>query len=499
MKNNIESISARAGALRRAGRRAEAVIEYRKLLDLDPDQTDAWYNFALALRDEGRPEEALRAFDEALSRGVSGPEEVRVSRAVLLTEGLRRDGEAIDEFRSIIRDYPENASARLNLATLLEEGGDREAAAQCYEQILPPDDGSIASNHEIRCEALARLCQLRRPHPPASGLLKRLEAAANGKALIDPIVRANLNFALGRERDALGDYDRAFAAFSEANRWVRRAGPAYDRGRIVAEIDALVNATPAARGDDRVLTPAPVFICGMFRSGSTLVEQILAAHSQVTAGGELNLLNRITDVDLRPYPQSLRTLSDERTAALADRYVDDLKRLFPPASAAGAIVTDKRPDNFLRIGLIKRLFPNAKIIHTTRHPVDNCLSIFFEHIDQSLVGYSSDLVDCGHYYGQYRRMMARWKALFRQDIFDVDYDCLVREPRDTIGSLLEFLGLPWEEGCLEFHTLKNFVKTASVWQVRQPFHTQSSGRRRHYEKHFGPLAGALKSAGVETD
>ncbi len=255
-------------------------------------------------------------------------------------------------------------------------------------------------------------------------------------------------------------------------------------------------ATSAAKTAREADGPQPVFICGMFRSGSTLVEQALAAHPAVTAGGELNLLNRIAEIDLAPFPQSLRTLSDERASTLADDYRRELIRRFPQSAVEGSIVTDKRPDNYLRIGLIKKLFPDARIVHTVRDPVDTCLSVYFQHIDQRLVGYASDLADAGHYFGQYRRMMAHWKSIYPGDIFDFDYDAFVREPRPALSGLLEFLGLPWNERCLEFHTVKNSVKTASYLQVRRPLYRDSSGRRRHYEAHLAPLLDALRDAGV---
>jgi hypothetical protein len=156
-------------------------------------------------------------------------------------------------------------------------------------------------------------------------------------------------------------------------------------------------------------------------------------------------------------------------------------------------VTDKRPDNFLHIGLIKRLFPNARIVHTTRSPLDNALSIFFLHLDQSM-GYALDLGDIGHYYRQYRRLMAHWKSRYGADILDFDYDGFVREPRPAVERLLDFCGLEWEDGCMAFERVSNSVRTASVWQVRQPLYRHSSGRWQHYAQHLGPLRETLGDA-----
>jgi hypothetical protein len=156
--------------------------------------------------------------------------------------------------------------------------------------------------------------------------------------------------------------------------------------------------------------------------------------------------------------------------------------MFPGASR----VTDKRPDNFLRIGLIKSLFPEARIVHTTRDPLDNCLSIFFLHLDHSM-GYAFDLLDIGHYYRQYRRLMAHWQRCFGNDLFEINYDSFVHQPAVHAARLFEFLGLEWNDGYLSADSRTQAVKTASVWQVREPIYTRSSGRAAHYRAQLSDL------------
>lgn len=496
MKNQTEMMLAAASQLRLAGRLDEAIAAYSRLLAVEPALPDCWYNLGMTLRARGRFQEALDAYGEALARGVAAPEEVRLNRAVLLADHLRRETEAELELRQALKNNPGYAPAWLNLGDLLEGRGDREGAAACYSEILAKVRG--AELDDFAGEALSRLGHLRPPKSLDDPLLGRIAAAASSGA-IGTAVRANLYFALGRALDALGGYDRAFAAFTAANRCVHMEGPPYNRSAIARTVDQLVDACPAPARRTVRPTPAPlpVFVCGMYRSGSTLAEQALAAHPQVTPGGELNLLNRMAEKDLAPYPQSIRTLSDERAAELGDAYRRELIRLFPDSANEGSIVTDKRPDNFLRIGLIKRLFPGAKIVHTVRDPVDTCLSVFFEHLDQGVVGYASDLGDCGRYYGQYRRMMSHWKSLYAGDILDFEYDRFVADPRPELERLLSFLGLDWDERCLSFHELRNPVKTASYWQVRRPLYKNSSGRRQHYLAHLEPLLSALREAGVE--
>jgi hypothetical protein len=225
----------------------------------------------------------------------------------------------------------------------------------------------------------------------------------------------------------------------------------------------------------------------MFRSGSTLAEQLLAGHPRVTAGGELDFLPRIAHEVLAPLSESIAAMPLSRLPALAARYLDTLGTLFPTAE----FVTDKRPDNYLYIGLIKQLFPEAKIVHTVRDPLDTCLSIFFLHLDQRM-SYALDLMDIGHHYREYQRLMAHWKALYGADILDVSYDTLVREPKPVTEKLLAFLGLDWDEGCLTVPPAGRAIKTASVWQVREPLYQRSSGRARHYARELDELRDYLK-------
>jgi hypothetical protein len=225
---------------------------------------------------------------------------------------------------------------------------------------------------------------------------------------------------------------------------------------------------------------------------------VLGAHSRVVAGGELDLLPRMVAGPLAPFPAALAQADAARLQSLAREYRERLGSLFPEARHA-AYVTDKRPDNFLLVGLIKRLFPRARIVHTVRDPLDNGFSVFMQHIDGRVAAYANDLGDIGHYYGQYRRLMAHWKALYADDILDFDYDAFVRAPEPALARLLQFLGLEDEPACLEFHRQESTVKTASYWQVRRPLYGEAAGRWRNYARHLGPLRAALRGPGVPMD
>jgi len=190
----------------------------------------------------------------------------------------------------------------------------------------------------------------------------------------------------------------------------------------------------------------------------------------------------------------MHVATGQRLKGLADQYLDTMARLFPGA----ALVTDKRPDNFLYIGLIKQLFPAAKIVHTTRQPLDNCLSVFFLHLDHSM-SYALDLMDTAHYYAQQRRLMAHWRTLYGEDILEFDYDAFVNDPDTARGNLFSFCGLRAEEATVPFERVGNPVKTASVWQVRQPVYRSSSGRWRHYAAQLREVAVYLRELGIAVD
>jgi tetratricopeptide (TPR) repeat protein len=497
MTDEVERLQAEAAQFHRQGRRAEAIDCLHKLLAIDPALTDRWYDLGYLLKAEGNYEAALAAYGEALARGVREPQEVHLNRAVIFSDHLRQDAAAERELRAALIIDPDYVPALLNLGNLQEERGQRAAALATYDQITSGrDDGRDRRRATLRGEALARVAQLRPPANADDPLLEQLQRAAADTGL-DPQGRANLLFALGRTLDSLGLHDAAFSAFADANRQARLSGPAYSRRKARRYTDALISAFPRPLPVEHGRSgKAPVFICGLFRSGSTLIEQVLAAHPGITAGGEIDFLPRLVRGPLAPFPDTMSTLDEPRLAALADDYLAHLERLFPGAVSEGRLITDKRPDNFLLIGLIKRLFPGARIIHTLRHPLDNCFSIFMQHLNQHVASYSTDLGDLGHYYGQYRRLMAHWRECHQDSILDFDYDAFVLEPRPMLERLLAFLGLPWDERCLAFHELDNTVKTASYWQVRRPLYGEASGRWRHYAAHLRPLAAALREAGL---
>lgn len=487
MSNPIAQLRKQAALLLQQGQIKEAIDAHQRLLLQQPRHADTAYNLGYLLKADGQYVKALDAYGEALLHGIAQPEEVHLNRAVIYSDHLRRDSEAEHELKRALILAPQYAPALLNLGNLYEEQGKREAAIQCYQHILQAEKND-ANSQPIYHTALARMAHLCPPSTISDPLLSQIQTAANTANSDED--RANLFFALGRVLDNLGDYSSAFEAFNQANRSVNRSGPQYDRRKTEHYFDALIAAFPNNESIQATQSIeacySPLFICGMFRSGSTLVEQVLATHPQIIAGGELNLLPALISKTLNPFPQSVSNLTDANYQSMASDYLKQLNATFPTANAA-QYITDKRPDNFLLIGLIKRMFPNAKIIHTTRHPLDNGLSLFMQYLHPRIAGYASNLSDIGHYYTQYRRLMAHWNSLYSDCLFDFDYDAFVSEPEATLSKLLGFLDLEMDASYLNFHSLGNTVKTASYWQVRQPLYNQASGRWQHYRQHLHAL------------
>jgi len=469
MDRETAALLERAAAFRRAGRVDEAIGAYRAVLDREPDLPDSWYNLGWLQRRARQYEAALDSYGEALRRGVRDPQEVHLNRSVILSDQLARHDEAEAELQAALKFRPDYLPALLNLGNLHEDRGDRAAAEAAYRRALDSAPGDPL--------ALSRLAGVVGANTDAAAeLIERLQDAVAREA--DPAGRADLGFALGRLLDARGAYDQAFAAYEAANRSSRDSfGPAfrgYDRAAHERFVDRLIAAFAKPAGGATSSNP-PIFILGMFRSGSTLVEQILASHSRIVSAGELDLIPELVS-RIPGYPEAVPAADESTIERWRTFYRDGLA----PFASPGSMVTDKRPDNFLHVGLIKTLFPDARIVHTRRNRLDTLLSLHFLHLGPAMP-YALDLADAAHWHAQYERLMAHWKRLYPGDIFEVDYDSLVLGPKPILDRLLAFLDLEWEDELLDFHRRSGAVKTASVWQVREPLHARSSGRWRNYQ------------------
>jgi tetratricopeptide (TPR) repeat protein len=444
-------------ALQLLGRLQDAVDAYNTSLRLKPDYAKAYNNLGNALRTLGRMEEALETYDLAISRRTIGFEAALENKALLL-KALGRVAESL----------------------------------QTTDEALAFDPNSVAAWH-IRVQL--------KKFAPADAEIDAMEAVLAGReqrlCLED---RARLRFALGKACLDAGDAERAFAHLSEGNR-LKRSALTYDSeatARGILEIARTFTPDLMARlagaGDP---TQAPVFIVGMPRSGTTLVEQILASHPEVHGAGELTLLRDVVGgVSVSApegpadYSRLLAQLEPRDLAFLGSRYAERLCALAPGKRR----VIDKEPLNFLYCGLIHLILPNARIVHCRRNAVDTCLSCYTKPFVGEL-GFTYDLRELGLYYRRYEMLMAHWRTLLPPACFiEVDYEALVEDLEGEGRRLLGFCGLEWHEACLAFHQTRRHILTASATQVREPLYRTSVGRWKSYARYLEPLLGALEES-----
>lgn len=468
MSADAKAHFARGAAAIRTGDVTAGIDAYRAGLARDASKADNWYNLGYLLRCDRQFLEAISAYEEAIDRKLNRPEEAWINIATIRYDHLQEIEPAITALQAALSVDPACIPALINLATILEETGQREAARATYARLraIDPSNG----------RALGRCAMLDIYENKAGHSLPDLYRALDTH--LAPEDRAEIAFALGHNLDAMKDYKAAFAAFEMANAAAAHLIPKsqrYDRARHSNWVDKLIAHA------NRPITPlggqslnAPIFICGMFRSGSTLIEQFLSRHSGVSAGGELEIVPSFARSRLSDDPVALGQLTPDLAKHWRTDYLDELRR----AGLQGR-VTDKRPDNFLYLPLILALFPEARIVHTVRHPVDNMLSVFFGNFDVG-VPYGFALDDIAHWHENYGRLMRHWKSLFPDAIRDCSYDALVAQPKSVVSDVLSHCGLDWEDKCLSGQTEGTAVRTLSAWQVRQPVHQRSSMRWQNY-------------------
>ena len=439
---------------------------------------------AAALRRERRLDEALEVSAAALA---AHPRSVAALRQrVNLCIDAGREDEALETCGRLLAIEPADAEAAGAMAKLLEVRG---RVAEAHRALRPAlGEGPVQPRHAL---LFARICRLL--EPPSAEALPFLERALRDPALAPAERVAGLR-ELGQLHDALGSAREAFGCFAEAN---RLAG--VDRRQLAALLDYMsrqprlfsaqrLSRLPRARHGSEL----PVFIVGMPRSGTSLAEQILASHPAVFGAGELTAIGRVSLLHKQAAPSYaawLERLDQAALDALAGRYLAELRALAPGAER----VTDKMPFNFLHLGLIELLLPQARVVHCVRHPLDTCLSCFCNGFADAYP-FTRDLRAAGEYYRGYAQLMAHWRATLALPVHTLSYEKLVAAPEPAIRELVAFCGLPWDDACLRFYASARKVSTPSYHQVRKPIYARSAGRHHAYAEHLGPLREALGEA-----
>jgi len=535
-------------ALGNLGHLAEAVDAFGKAAGCRPDFVQAHYNLGLALRASGHTDRAIDSLRRAVELDPGSAEALHALGQLLHAGGRYQD--AVSAFRSLVELRPEDPVALTSLGAAAQMLGDLAAARDCYRRAvdlepryadahnnlgtvyqglrdmdraeasfrraihLEPDHddalAGLAANLDRRgryqegWDLIRDRLDVRAGNPElvitAAQLLRHLGRSAEAPAILEAAlaradlaaqVQQRLAFQLGDVLDDLGRYDEAFEHYRRGNdlKPVR-----FDRDEYRDDVRRLLDVFSAERRSSlpRLDDPSqrPVFVVGMPRSGTSLAEQILACHPDVAAAGELTDLSR-NAIELGAhrglrFPDSVTAADVETLRHAADDYLSRLDSIDPSARR----VIDKTPANHLFIGFIELLFPNARIIHCVRHPLDTELSCYFQNFAGQGIPFSYRLGDIALYFNEYLRVMAHWRRTTRLPLYELIYEELVGDQERVSREMVGFLGLDWDPACLRFHQLDRAVTTASHAQVRRPLYHGSVGRHRQYMRHTGALRSA---------
>jgi tetratricopeptide (TPR) repeat protein len=449
-----------------------------------PADARLWNGLALARRDLKDIDGAVQAAERAVALR---PDDAEMQ----LTLGAARHGAgnhaaALAAFDAALARDPDNLRAQQNRATLLKLLGRTAESQAAYQRVLdraPLNADAWSSYVDMRTFA---------PDDPERFALERVYESGR----LDARQRMKASFALGKVYEDIGHYDRAFWCYREGNR-IKRASIDFDIQASVATFAAtrrvvsaglLAARRGAGHGD-----PAPIFIVGMPRSGTTLVEQVLASHPEVAGGGELYALSQQVAKGVPAlghvgaYPAWMPRLTDADLQHLGAAYVALLRQCDPRAT----FVTDKMPSNFRFVGLIRLMLPRAKIVHVRRDPADTCLSCYTKPFVEGQA-FSFDLGELGRYYRAYDELMAHWRSVLDPgDMLEVQYERLVDDLEAQARRLLRYCGLGWDDACLRFHETDRAVATASTQQVRRPLYATSRRRWERFAPHLDALFAAL--------
>ena len=504
---SVRSLLARADAAVARGDHEDVVESYQQLLKLKPRHLMARNNLGVALWKLGQYHEAAEQFRRAAGIQSTFPD-AQFNYGTM----LRLTGHIVESelpLRRALKLDPRNLEAQVSLGLTLVLLGRLHDAAEFFEKAL-----KVSSNHPGALVGLGRIASLEGRFDDAetqyrralavdknlptawSGLVElRRVTAADGDWLkgaekiassgIAPTEEVDLRFAIGKYCDDNGQFERAFRSFKRGNEILKMSAERYDAGLRQRFVDDLIRAypqqalaQPSAGASD---STRPLFVVGMMRSGTTLVEQIISSHPEVHGAGELPFWSHAVAKHELVVRQG--KVDESLKSILAAGYLKTLER----CSADALRVTDKSTFNSDYLGLIHSVFPNARILYVQRDPIDTCLSCYFNQLS-SAQNFTLDLADLAHYYREHQRVVTHWRSVLPAGtLMSVPYAELVEDQEKWTRKILEFIGLEWDERCLDYHTSERPVLTASFWQVRQRLYTGSVGRWRRYEKFIGPL------------
>ena len=461
-------------ALQDQGKLDEAIDALNKALILKPDQADAYYNIGNALQDQDKLDKAVEAYNKALA---IKPDYAEAHNNLGYT--FRQYGklmEAIEAFNKALLIKPDYAEAHNNLGVAFQDHGELDEAIEAYNKAL-----SIRPTYADAHRNISTLIRYTPPNPQISAVNALL-----GHSDLKDNDRCNLHYAFAKMNEDIGELNVAFKNYVAGGR-LRQKLLAYDLEQdqnLFAKIKNSAHSLKNLEFDtpDKAAAHTPIFILGMPRSGTTLVEQIISCHSQVHGAGELPFLN----VFGKSIATEVRSFKANTLAEFRKAYLGELAKV----SNGKQFVIDKMPQNFQYIGLILSAFPNSKIVHVKRDPAATCWSNFKHYFSSTGLGYSYDIEDTVSYFKLYRDLMGFWDDLYGDQIYHVDYDRLTVQQKPETKNLIEHLELNWEDACLSPQENNRTVKTASQQQVREKVYTGSSQAWRKFEPY---LAGVFET------
>lgn len=464
-----------------------ALLHFEKALQLNPDYAEAYYGCAKLYLHQHHFTKAETYIRKAL---LINPKQIEFYK--ILAEIYHEQGQHTQALRYLnqaLEIDPTHSGLHLSKGNILMEMGEIAKAAEQFSEVTnhPTADKRILAHY---C-----LVQLRKVKSNDESLEDLLSISHNIERVSSNKLEY-LYFALGKCYDDIGEYANAFENFTKGCR-LKRQRIIYniaDQIQFTQRlIDCFTQQTIEYLQAFANSSPLPIFIVGMPRSGSTLVEQVLSSHAQIYGAGELKYLTNLIQRPIKNqhttlyYPENIKQLSPEILRDIPNKYISYLQQF----SSSATRITDKMPNNFIAIGLIHALLPNAKIIHVKRNPMDTCLSCYTQLFTEGQ-SYSYDLTELGQYYQCYENIMNHWRQILPANTWlDIEYEAMVGNMETDAQRLIEFCDLPWDPACLAFHQSKRQVRTASFLQVRQPVYTSSIERWRRYEQELAPLIKAL--------